>query len=364
MINFKPRIYYIRHVITLVIAQALNACAANAVIPDVNTTAPASLEVRPPKASVAAVVPKIDPPSKPVAERHNQVVQPLTVIRTGRTGNLQSPELNEVSGLAASVRYPGLLYAINDSGNSSVMYAINESGQSLEQWRINARNRDWEDMARISLAGENFLVIGDTGDNLRIHKSATLHLFREPALPANTDNLDPTHTIQFQYEDGPRNVEAFAAVGQTLYLLSKEPVGLNGPSPTGIYQLDLPENLHQLPSDKLLIARRIGKMPLRIGGMESRLAAALAGVDLSHPTALAFDAAGKTAYILTYREVLRVRRTGQQNWAEAFAQPAERLLSHKLAQAEALALSEGRSIWFTSENAGAPLWAIPLVAPL
>lgn len=292
-------------------------------------------------------------------------VNPLTITRTRMVGKLQNKQLSEISGLAAANRYPGLLYAINDSGNQPALYAISETGQLVEQWHINARNRDWEDMTRIRLANKTYLVVGDTGDNLRVHKFASLHFFTEPAVPAETNSLDPAFSIRFRYEDGPRNVEAFAAIDNSIYLLSKEPVGVSGPAPSGIYQLELPESIHQSSiEEEPLIATRIGSMPPRTGGLEARLAAALAGVDLSHPTALAFDATRNSAYVLTYREVLHVQRTAGQTWADAFAQPARRLLWHKLAQAEALTLAEGRAIWFTSEKAGAPIWAIPLEAPL
>lgn len=350
----------------IILALTLCACAANAVnVMESPTTEPDTSAIRPAGNSVvdpARVALARDPVAIP--ESGIPGLQPLNITQAQMTGKLKGNQLSEVSGLVASARYPGLLYAINDSGNPSVLHAIDETGQRLGQWRINARNRDWEDMTRITLADKQFLVVGDTGDNLRLHKTAILHLFSEPILPATTDSIEPAYTIQFEYDDGPRNVEAFAAIDRTIYLLSKEPVGLAGASPSGIYQLELPESIDASTTGKPLIAARIGSMPLRPGGLESKLAAAFAGVDLSHPTALAFDAQGNTAYVLTYREVLRVRRAKQQSWAEAFAQPATRLLSHALPQAEALTLVEGRGLWFTSENAGAPLWAIPLQPPL
>lgn len=299
------------------------------------------------------------PLSKPTADQ----LQPLNIERKRKTGSLKHAELSEISGLSASTRYPGLLYAINDSGNAPILYAIDETGQLRHQWNINARNRDWEDMARVQLAGTSYLVIGDTGDNLRIHKQSTLHLLTEPTIPATVDTLVPAHTLTFRFEDGPRNVEAFAAYGSSFYLLSKEPVSAQGRAPNGIYQLDVPDDLSSL-SNTVLTARRVGTMPLRPAGLEAKLAAAVAGVDLSHPTAMAFDTAGNTAYILTYREVLSVTKSRDQSWAEAFSLPATQVTRHALAQAEALTVSAGRAIWFTSENVGAPLWAIPLDPPL
>lgn len=296
-------------------------------------------------------------------ERPAAQFQPLSIERQRKTGSLVDTELREISGMSASKRYPGLLYAINDSGNAPRLYAINETGQLIHQWNVDTENRDWEDMTRIQLANQHYVVIGDTGDNLKTRKHAQLHFLAEPDIPPVSDSLKPQHTVTFQFDDGPRNIEAFAAHGSSLYLLSKEPVGAAGRVPSGVYQLDLPEALSSLP-DSILTARRVATMPLRPAGLEARLAASVAGVDLSHPTAMAFDIAGNTAYVLTYREVLSITKQQDQDWAEAFSLPAKRVTAHKLAQAEALAVSAGRAIWYTSENVGAPLWAIPLASPL
>ncbi len=289
--------------------------------------------------------------------------QALSIKHKGKTGSLDNSELSEISGLSASNSYPGVLYAINDSGNSPTLYALDETGQLRHQWTVNAKNRDWEDLAQIQLNGANYLAIGDTGDNLRTQQQSTLYLLAEPTIPSTIDTLEPTFTVTFNFDDGPRNVEAIAAYGNSFYLLSKEPVSALGRTPNGVYRLDIPEDLSAI-STSVLTARRVGTMPLRSLGLEARLAAAVAGVDLSHPTAMAFDASSETAYILTYREVLSVRKQSNQSWANAFSLPAKRVTQHALAQAEALSVSPGRAIWFTSEKVGAPLWAIPLTPPL
>lgn len=291
-------------------------------------------------------------------------LRPISISGIGQTGLLADDQLKEISGLAVSARYPGVLYAINDGGNASILYAIDETGLLLSQWDIDARNRDWEDMTRLSLNGTQYLVIGDTGDNLRINETAVLHLLREPDMPAIPGALHPGISITFRYEDGPRNVEAFSAIGNTVYLLSKEPLPATGYSPHRLYRLTLPENPDALDRSTILTASFVGTMPSRAAGIQARLAASLAGVDLSYPTAMEFNSAGNTAYILTYREVLRVQRGPSQSWAQAFADNAERVLSHRLKQAEALTISPGRAIWFTSEKINAPLWAIPLTPPL
>ena len=305
----------------------------------------------------------------------------LDIRRAGRTGNLANGQLNEISGLTASMRNPGLLYAINDSGAQPRLFAIDQTGRLIGQWDIKANNRDWEDMTRLTVAGEPYLVIGDTGDNLRTRKSVELLFIREPELSfgsgsgsesgsgsgsgSGSKSLDPAYSIRFHYEDGPRDVEAFTVIGDTLYLLSKEPISAAGRSPSGIYALALPDSFNQDANQTtVLSANRIGTMPLRKAGLELALAATFAGVDLSHPTAMEFDAGTNSLYILTYREVLRVQRRDTESWASALSRKAELVLSHILPQAEALTTIPGQAVWFTSERTGAPLWAIPLDAPL
>ena len=43
-------------------------------------------------------------------------------------GRVRSRKLNELSGLAESHRFPGIFYAIEDSGNEPVVYIINKDG--------------------------------------------------------------------------------------------------------------------------------------------------------------------------------------------------------------------------------------------
>ena len=278
-----------------------------------------------------------------------------------RSGFLQHPELTEVSGMISSTTTPGILYAINDSGNSATLYAMSDDGKHQALWRTDTRNRDWEDMAKVTLNGKHYLIIGDTGDNLKIHAQSTLHLFEEPSLTRPLqDKLSPDLSIRFTYEDGPRNVEAFAVTDNTLYLISKEPVTASGAQASRLYTLSLAEQ----PAAEQRMARFAAELPTRRPTLEARLAASLAGVDLNHPTALDFDASGQNAYVLTYRDVIRYTRGQGQTWPEAFAQSGTRIHAHQLEQAEALAVDSGRAVFFTSEHASAPVWALPVNAPL
>ena len=285
---------------------------------------------------------------------------PLSIESARRTGTVESQILDEISGLAISRKTPGVLFALNDGGNTTQLHALSETGATLGQWTVKARNRDWEDMGSLKMNGKDYLVIGDTGDNDRVRAESTLYLVEEPSLDTpSTTILIPAETLRFRYEDGPRNVEAFAFNGTTLYLISKEPIGPDGPTPSRLYELQIPEHI----DSTVLVARHTGNLPLAPTNLESRLAAAVAGVDLNHPTALDFDTASNTAYVLTYRHVIRIVKGERQSWAQAFSQPSERIYAHDLKQAEALTVMPGKSVWFTSEYLAAPIWVLPILAP-
>jgi hypothetical protein len=300
----------------------------------------------------------------PTPYRAPDTPEALQIDRIQQTGTVSSPSLTEISGMSTSLNFQGVLYVINDSGNSPTLHALDERGQLLASWPVQAPNRDWEDLASFSIADSNFIIIGDTGDNLQTRDCSVLHFIIEPSLFHDPVELKPSASIKICYDDGPRNVEAFTIIENMLYLLSKEPIGTAGRSPSGVYRVSLPSDLAQLYTTLELPAIRVADMPLRDTGIEGSLVAALAGVDLSHPTSMDFDSIAESVYILTYREVLKIRKRHSQTWSEAFAAPAEQIMSHTLGQAEALTVSPGRAVWFTSESTQAPIWAIPLTPPL
>ncbi|MFK7891971.1 MAG: hypothetical protein AB8B63_14235 [Granulosicoccus sp.] len=284
-----------------------------------------------------------------------------SILRTRQTGNIKNATLTELSGLSASRSTPGVLFAINDGGNSATLFAISETGDHLGSWPIAATNRDWEDMASMQINGTPYLVIGDTGNNQLIDIKSRLIFVAEPSLDTATDEiLVPDFEIAFTYVDGPKNVEAFAIDNRTVLLISKEPVTPSGPAPSHLYALNIPANPLQ---DKPPVARKIATLPMLGDSFESRIVAAATGIDLNHPTALDLDLASNTAYLLTYRNVLEFRKARASTWAQAFSGDYERIHSHRLEQAEALAVSPGRAVWITSENQSPPLWAIPVVPP-
>src|SRR3982751_2335002 len=78
-------------------------------------------------------------------------------------GNIQSNDVVESSGIAASKCQPGVYWTHNDSGDGPNIYAFNEKGQNLGTFRVsNAQNDDWEDIAEYrDPSGTCFIYIGD-----------------------------------------------------------------------------------------------------------------------------------------------------------------------------------------------------------
>ena len=275
---------------------------------------------------------------------------------------LRSAALREVSGLAVSRRDDDVLWAINDGGNAPALHAMTREGLTLGEWPVDAPNRDWEDLAALRLDGVPQLLIADTGDNLRRRDSYALHLVAEPIVRGGNVTggrpLVPRRTILFRYEDGPHDVEAVGVdgTGGTAWLLTKEPVR-GGTVSGGVYTLSLaaPDE-----AERSRVARRTATLAAPARGIETHLAAALAGIDLEQATAFDFSPDGTRACLLSYRQVRCFARADGESWQEALSRPGRVLAAHRLDQAEALALSADGRIWFTSEGIGAPIRDVPL----
>jgi hypothetical protein len=113
------------------------------------------------------------------------------------TGIPQAGELNEISGMAASRRSPGVLWVHNDSGNDAAVYAVRSDGVYLGKYVLpGAHAVDWEDMAigpGPSLSSD-YLYIGDTGDN--VHARPFVRVYRIPEPPVSPDQEPVVRTSE------------------------------------------------------------------------------------------------------------------------------------------------------------------------
>lgn len=136
----------------------------------------------------------------------------------------------EASGIAASRQNGGVLWVHNDSGGSARVFAMDVQGQDLGQYTITgASNRDWEDMAigPGPVGGQDYLYLGDIGDNNADYGSIVIYRVAEPAVSSTqapvTVDLSGADTITLTYPDGARDAETLMVdpVNGDLYVVSK-----------------------------------------------------------------------------------------------------------------------------------------------
>lgn len=120
--------------------------------------------------------------------------------------------LDEISGIALSLRHPDILWLHNDSGGGPYIYAVDARTCDVRA-RITiagAQARDFEAMAvGRDPKGRPVLWLGDIGDNLEAWPSVRILRVREPARIA--DATIQATTFDIKYADGPHNAEALLA---------------------------------------------------------------------------------------------------------------------------------------------------------
>lgn len=273
--------------------------------------------------------------------------QPVPAVRFERLGQIESPELTELSGLAISRRQPGLFWAINDSGNAPNLIAVNP------QWEVarvlpveDGYNHDWEDLASFEMDGRSWLLIADTGDNLHLRSEVALILVPEPDLSDKT--AKPERVIRFRYEDGSRDCEAVAVDGPGRRVLLAD----KGRHPVGLYELPLDGE------DGVRVARRIAEFPALVSTAGPRVPT-LGGLQgRGTPTAMSLSTDGRRLAVLTYLSLSLFERAGDEDWPAVLARPASR--SERLPRVlgfEALAMSpDGQSAVAGTEGRQAQIY--------
>jgi len=280
----------------------------------------------------------------------------FTTTSPEETGIINHPALAEISGLASSTRRNNTLWAINDSGNKPELFALKYTGELIGRFEVAAKNLDWEDLASAWINGESYLLIADIGDNRRSKDEHNIYIISEPLLDNRpVEPLVPAYTLRFSYPDGAHNSESMAFANGWIYILTKEPLANGKPQASQVYRIPLDLSTQS----RSLVAEKLASLTIPSFSVESGLIASLSGVDISQPTAFDIDAQNRYAYMLTYRSVYRYKRELNENWAQVLAEPRQRIHTHSLSQAEALAVATNGVVWFTTEKRPAPLWVLP-----
>ncbi|MEB3237853.1 MAG: hypothetical protein VKO64_09540 [Candidatus Sericytochromatia bacterium] len=126
---------------------------------------------------------------------------------------------DEVSGIAASRRYPGVFWAIRDSGTGAreVLLAFRlvdgraqpwPDGRKVREVRVlGVRNRDWEELA---FDEDGHLWIADSGNNRHDRTDLALLRVLEPD-PWRDDATRVEQRVPLRYPDAPRAGGTFNA---------------------------------------------------------------------------------------------------------------------------------------------------------
>ena len=143
---------------------------------------------------------------------------------------VQLPGLAEASGLTASRRVAGRLWAHNDSGKP-VLFALDAAGAVTGQVAImGATVEDWEAIAAAPCGAGSCLYIGDIGDNGAERPRITVYELPEPERASGT--MSVSNVYHATYPDRPQDAEALV-VGPDgrLYVVTKGETG-----PIAIYR--------------------------------------------------------------------------------------------------------------------------------
>ncbi|KAA9133087.1 hypothetical protein F3N42_01625 [Marinihelvus fidelis] len=274
-------------------------------------------------------------------------------IRFRESGPVQNPELDEISGLQASLRNPGVLWVHNDDGPARV-FALGADGSDLGYFDIHdAVNVDWEDIALVPGARRDLLVLADVGDNHAARERTWLYLVEEPK-PDEDGRFSGTreafHWISLSYPDGPRDTESISwdPVGQRLLVLSKR---------------DLPPRLYAIDANTLLTEK---EAELEFLGEIDRFRAPTAADKrefgkrtpwVSQPTGMDISADGRRAAVLTYRSLYLFERGPDMDWLQGLGTEPVEIIGPPGAHDEVVGFgSDSGQLWIGTEGEHPPVW--------
>lgn len=159
-----------------------------------------------------------------------------------------SKKINETSGI---IYYNNFVWTFNDSGGEAEIYKIDSvTGEIVQTVRLNnAKNTDWEDIAH----DEEFIYIGDFGNNRGTRKDLRIYKVRKTLIDDNKLVKVPSEVTAFSYNDQASftennrsnnyDCESLVSYGDSLIIFSKNWVDgktrmYKMPKLAGRYQLD------------------------------------------------------------------------------------------------------------------------------
>ena len=267
----------------------------------------------------------------------------------GADGQIEDEELLEASGLVASPKNPGVLWAHNDSGDGARLFALTTAGAALGQLALPGVDAvDIEDIAAgpcPDLLGP-CLYVADVGNNLLERTRVVVYAVPEPAVSPSAPLLEGAAaervwTFPLVYPGDPANVEALVVTPNASMMVLYEKVE---PGPARIFVARAPWT----PDTEVTLEESDTFDPPGVDVDGGHL---ITGADL--------HTSGRSLALRTYTGVWEVRfdveagetpdRIDDSQIVEAFLGPLDE------PQGEAVAYDEeGTGLWTLSEALGEP----------
>ncbi|MBL8818582.1 MAG: hypothetical protein JNL58_21315 [Planctomyces sp.] len=262
-----------------------------------------------------------------------------------RLADVLDERITESSGIAQSISQPDAIWVHNDSGDKPRLFLVGLDGETRCVVTIRTKDpADWEDMCSFRANDANWLLIADVGDNAERRGNdgppCRLLIVPEPEIDWKGRELvlstSPVLTIEFGWEDGPRNCESVAVDTETHEILL---VTKTKPSEAALYTIPL--NL--TPGTLKATARRVCRAAI--------------------PFATAMDVStdGRKMVVTTMISAVLVNREADETWADAWKKPLTVVTIPPQKQCETICfLNTGTEVLVHSEGNRQTLWKIQL----
>lgn len=230
--------------------------------------------------------------------------------------------LHEASGLAPSLKNPGLLWSINDGGNDAEIYLINQHAEIERIWILKGvANTDWEEV-QTGIDPETrlpYIYIGEIGDNFNERPIKIIYAFEEPELANSPDTISLIKKINITLPDGAHDMEAFLVdpITRNFFLFSKREDSI------GVYRVPC------VSSCDTLSAQKITTLPF------------------SHIVGAGISPSGKELLLKDYRNVYYWRRPSGKSVDEVLRTNFVSLPYRTEMQGEAICFAANESGYFT-----------------
>lgn len=258
-------------------------------------------------------------------------------------GIVEAPELNEVSGLAAS-RQHDVLWTHNDSGDRPRLYGLDFTGRLIATVKLHpAEAVDWEDIALAPNEGRaDSIYVADFGDNRRQRRSVVIYVLDEPADLQAELQVEPRARLELRYPDGPHNAESLLVhpTSHELFIVTKDALGVSR-----VYRKKPPHESARV------VVEQLGELHFGVSP--------LSGIPLT--TAGDYSADGRLLAIRTYNDIFLWSAPLGADFMKVVATSPCARISVDQPQGESLAFArDGSGLWTLSEHAAQPLLFLPM----